>query len=155
MQNTASMSANIERIVETFEFLQNWEDRYRFLIELGEKLPPLPPCDRCERHLVQGCVSQTWIAAATCPLRKGALCFTGDSDAATVKGLVALLVALYDGRTPEEVDQLDADALFERLGLFEHLSPTRHVGVYGMVEKIRALARDTASRETAHVPASV
>jgi len=138
------MALNLDRIIETFEFLQEWEDRYRFLIELGEKLPPMPEGGHDAANIVPGCVSQVWFTAAPSEEREGALVFAGDSDASTVKGLAALLIALYDNHTPEEIEHLDADALFQRLGLFDHLSPTRHVGVYGMVTKIRAIAREFA-----------
>ena len=136
----------VDRIVEIFEFLDDWEQRYQFLIELGAKLPPFPASAQREEHRVTGCMSKVWIVAdpdADDPLR---LRFHGDSDTSTVKGLVALLLALYSGRSAEEVLATDADAFFERLGLFDHLSPTRHVGVYAMVEKIRALAGRHARR---------
>ncbi|MBI3153946.1 MAG: SufE family protein [Burkholderiales bacterium] len=130
----------VDRIVEVFEFFDDWEQRYQFLIDLGAKLPPFPASAQREENRVAGCMSKVWIVAhpdADDPRR---LRFHGDSDTSTVKGLVALLVTLYSGRSAEDVLATDADAFFERLGLFDHLSPTRHVGVYAMVEKIRALA---------------
>jgi cysteine desulfuration protein SufE len=132
---------DIDRIIEVFEFLGDWEQRYQYLIELGAKLPEFPPAEQRDENRVTGCMSKVWIVARPDPDDPHRILFHGDSDASTVKGLVALLVSLYSGRTAEDVLATDADDLFERLGLFDHLSPTRHVGVYAMVEKIRALAR--------------
>ena len=136
MQNVAS----IDEIIGSFQFFDNWEDRYRFLIELGERLPALAADQHNEQNRVTGCVSQAWIVAEPGP-EPGTLCFGGDSDAATVKGLIAILLSLYSGKSTSEIADLDADQVFEQLRLYDHLSPTRHVGVYAMVEKIKAIAR--------------
>ena len=134
----------IDRIAEVFDFLDDWEQRYEFLIELGAKLPPFPAADQLDSNRVMGCMSKVWIVVQPDAGQPDRLRFHGDSDTSTVKGLVALLVALYSGRSAEEVLATDADAFFDRLGLFDHLSPTRHVGVYAMVEKVRALAESQA-----------
>jgi cysteine desulfuration protein SufE len=131
----------VDEIVAGFRLLEDWQSRYEYLIELGERLPPLGPGDRTEANRVQGCMSRVWItvrADADTPRR---LALGADSDTGTVKGLAAILAALYSNRTPQEAMSLDADAVFAELGLFEHLSPTRHVGVYAMVEFVRERAR--------------
>jgi cysteine desulfuration protein SufE len=141
----------LERIIQTFEFLQDWESRYQFLIELGGKLDALQEADKIEDNRVHGCMSKVWIVARPSETHPGAIELRGDSDASTVKGLVALIVALYSDKTPEQILAADADELFHRLGLFDHLSPTRHVGVYAMVEFVRNLARGYADTETGDV----
>jgi len=135
---------DIDEIVSTFQFFDNWEDRYRFLIELGEQLPVLDPKYQTEEHRVVGCVSKVWIVARPGPA-PDTLLFQGDSDAATVKGLVAVLISLYSGKSRPQIRDLDADQVFEKLRLYDHLSPTRHVGVYAMVEKIKAIAQNSAT----------
>ncbi len=133
----------IQEIIGTFQFFDNWEDRYRYLIELGEILSPLAPEQQNEQNRVTGCVSRAWIVAQPGP-DPGSLIFSGDSDATTVKGLIAVLISLYSGKNSTEIASLDADRIFEQLRLYEHLSPTRHVGVYAMVEKIKSIASSYA-----------
>ncbi len=130
----------IDEIVDTFAFLTDWEDRYRFLIDLGEELPPLDPSQCTEANRVSGCVSSVWITVTKHPAQPSALALAGDSETGTVKGLVAILVSLYSGKTPRQILDVDADRVFARLGLYDHLSPTRHVGVYAMVEHIKQRA---------------
>ena len=134
---------NIADVLDTFDLLGDWEQRYRYLVELGERLPPLADEDRTESNRVKPCMSQVWIATAPDAQRPGRLGLRGDCDTAIIKGVVALLVSLCDGKTPAEVLALDFDGLFEGLKLAEHLSPSRHVGIYAIVEKIR----EQASRE--------
>jgi cysteine desulfuration protein SufE len=139
---------SIETIRADFALLDEWEDRYRFLIELGRDLPPFPEALRTDAHKVRGCVSQVWLASAVKGDGKGAapvLELQGDSDAHIVRGLVAVLFALVQGRTPEEVLRADAKALFAELGLAEHLTPQRSNGFFSMVERIRADARAAAA----------
>lgn len=133
---------SLARIKEVFEFIQDWEARYEFIIDLGAKLPAMDDGDRIEQHRVHGCMSQVWICAYR--HTDGIFTFSGDSDASTVKGLVAIMGSIYQGHTAEEILELDADAVFESLGLFDHLSPTRHVGVYAMVEHIKSEVRSIA-----------
>lgn len=141
----------INDIREAFSLLTDWEDRYRFLIELGEQLPPLDATQRCEANRVTGCLSKVWIVARPAADDPGRLEFLGDSETSTIKGLVAVLIAIYSGNSPENIADLDPDCVFETLGLHDHLSPNRHVGVYAMVERIRALARPhLASPTVAH-----
>ena len=132
----------IDTIRADFALLDEWEDRYRYLIELGRGLPPFPEALRTDANKVRGCVSQVWLASAV--NRNGGasmLEFQGDSDAHIVRGLVAVLFALVQGRTPEQVLAADAKALFAELGLVEHLTPQRSNGFFSMVERVRADAR--------------
>ena len=133
----------IDEIIENFAFLDDWDDRYRYVIELGRGLAPLPEAARSETNKVQGCASQVWLASQIRP--DGAagpvLSFVGDSDAHIVRGLIAILFALYSGKTAREILSTDAITVFDRLGLREHLTPQRSNGFRSMVERIRADAR--------------
>ncbi len=135
--------ATIDEITENFEFLDAWEDRYRYVIELGRSLEPLPESARIETNKVQGCASQVWLATshdadgAEGPL----LHFRGDSDAHIVRGLIAILLALYSGQSAQHILAIDALARFDRLGLREHLTPQRSNGLKSMVNRIRDDAR--------------
>lgn len=125
-------------IIETFEPLTDWEAKYKHIISLGRAMPPLPPEDRIEANRVRGCSSQVWLV----PRLEGQhLIFGADSDALITKGLVALLMQVYSGRTPDEI--LGADPIFiEELGLTQHLSPNRANGLASMVARIKELARE-------------
>lgn len=137
-----AMLPPIDEIVENFELLDDWEERYRYLIELGRMMPPLPDEARTERNKVQGCASQVWLQTRVEPSVRGpVLALNGDSDAHIVRGLVALMTAFYAGRTPAEVLEADALALLRRIELAEHLTPQRSNGLRSMVERIRADAR--------------
>ena len=128
----------VEEILETFDFFDDWEDKYRYLIDLGRALPPLDPALRDEAHRVHGCQSQVWLHAR----REGdRLWFEADSDALIVKGLLALVLAAFNGRTPDEILAFDIEGYFRRLDLIRHLSPTRGNGLRALVERIRELAR--------------
>ena len=139
MDIARSANMTIDEIIDNFALLDEWDDRYRYLIELGRGLAPLPEAARTDTNKVQGCASQVWLATSTQPNGAGgpALAFEGDSDAHIVRGLIAILFALYSGRTAKEILALDAPALFERLGLREHLTPQRSNGFRSMVERIR------------------
>ncbi|MFC7703248.1 SufE family protein [Plastorhodobacter daqingensis] len=139
-------SPAFEEIAETFEFLDDWEDRYRHVIEMGKAMPPLPEALRVPATKVEGCASQVWIV----PRIEGAganaiFHFQGESDALIVRGLIAILHALYDGLTVSEVVKVDAPSALARLGLTEHLSSQRSNGVRAMVERIRILAAAEAA----------
>ena len=129
----------IDEIIENFALLDDWDDRYRYVIELGRTLAPLPDTQRTEANKVQGCASQVWLATQVRP--DGAagptLNFIGDSDAHIVRGLIAILFALYSGKAAREILSTDAIALFEKLALREHLTPQRSNGFRSMVERIR------------------
>lgn len=136
------MTSKIDSIVEDFELLDNWDDRYRYLIELGRTLPPFPEAQRSEQSKVQGCASQVWLVSETTPGADGPrLDFHGDSDAHIVRGLVAILLALYSGRPAREIVATDPADVFTRIGLKDHLTPQRSNGLRSMVERIRAEAR--------------
>jgi len=133
----------IDEIVENFELLDQWDDRYRYVIELGRTLPPLPQAAYAEANKVRGCASQVWLLKHVKP-DGGAgpsLSFEGDSDAHIVKGLIAILLALYSGKRAQEILDTDALALFDRIGLRENLTPQRSNGLRAMVERIRAEAK--------------
>ncbi len=136
--------SQIADIAEAFEFLGDWEQRYQYLIELGERLPAMDAVHKTNASQVHGCVSNVWLIAERDEDNPSALRIYGDSDNSTVRGLVAILLAMYSGQAAEKIVAMDADRLFDELGLYDHLSPTRHVGVYAMVEKIKCLARDYA-----------
>ncbi|MCK0196376.1 SufE family protein [Ancylobacter sp. 6x-1] len=131
----------IESIIEDFELLDSWDDRYRYLIELGRKLPPFPEDLRGDATKVQGCASQVWLASHSTGGPDPVLTFDGDSDAHIVRGLVAILMELYSGRSAGAILDTDPNAVFERIGLREHLTPQRSNGLRSMVERIRADAR--------------
>jgi cysteine desulfuration protein SufE len=133
---------DFDEIAETFDFLDEWEDRYRHLIELGKALPPMPEALKTPATKVDGCASQVWIQPR---IEGGRFDFWGDSDALIVRGLIAVLHALYAGRSPAEVAGIDAPAALARLGLAEHLSAQRSNGVRAMVARIRALAAEVGA----------
>ena len=134
----------IADIVANFAYLDDWDDRYRYLIELGRTLQPMPESEHTEVNKVRGCASQVWLAtrieAAAEPGRR-VLHFRGDSDAHIVRGLVALILAVYSGHTAAEIASLDAGAVFDQLGLGQHLTPQRSNGVRAMAERIKNEAR--------------
>ncbi len=136
------MTSKLDDIIADFDLIEDWDERYRFLIELGRDLEPLPDAARNDANKVKGCASQVWIA--TSPGADGTLDFLGDSDAHIVKGLVRLALAIYSHRKPEEILSTDAGQVFERLGLSQHLTPQRSNGVRAMVERIKADARRAA-----------
>ena len=129
----------IDEIIENFELLEEWDDRYRYLIELGRALPPLPDAARNDANKVQGCASQVWLATSIKPNGSAGpvLTFVGDSDAHIVRGLIAVLFALYSEKNAKDILATDAVALFEQLGLRDHLTPQRSNGFRAMVDRIR------------------
>ena len=139
--------AGIEEIFDNFALLDEWDDRYRYLIELGRQLPPLAPEAHSDANKVQGCASQVWLDTSVRPNGAGGpvLTFEGDSDAHIVRGLIAILFAMYSGRSARDILSTDAVATFERLGLREHLTPQRSNGFRSMVERIRTDARAALS----------
>lgn len=136
----------LDVILSDFEFLDEWEDRYRYIIELGRTLEPLIEADRTAENKVQGCVSQVWLATRMQPNGAGdgpRLSFTGDSDAHIVRGLIAILFAIYSDKPASEILTTDARAVFRGLGLSEHLTPQRSNGFVAMVERIRSDAQNS------------
>ena len=140
----------LENILADFQLLDDWEDRYRYVIELGRTLSPLPESARTVANKVRGCASQVWLAtevnsapAAAAPY----LIFNGDSDAHIVRGLIVILFAIYSGRCADEIVRIDVQGVFRRLGLAEHLTPQRSNGFASMVERICTDARRAMSEE--------
>jgi cysteine desulfuration protein SufE len=132
----------IDDIIDDFELLDSWDDRYRYLIELGRKLPPFPEDERTDMRKVQGCASQVWLVSATeGNASDPRLDFIGDSDAHIVRGLIAILLAIYSGRSASEIARIDPAKVFDRIGLKDHLTPQRSNGLRSMVERIRTEAR--------------
>jgi cysteine desulfuration protein SufE len=134
----------IDEIRDNFALLDDWDDRYRYVIELGRTLDPMPEAEHSAANKVQGCASQVWLAKQvdlgqpSQPLLK----YLGDSDAHIVRGLIAILLTLYSGHTPQEIISTDAIAVFDELGFREHLTPQRSNGLRAMVERIRSDARE-------------
>ncbi|MGQ0446269.1 MAG: SufE family protein [Beijerinckiaceae bacterium] len=139
-------ATRLDEIVENFNYLDEWEDRYRYLIELGRGLEPLDDAAHNDGNKVRGCASQVWLVTRVSTDHSGSpvLHLKGDSDAHIVRGLVALLLALYSGQTATQILAIDARGLFESLGLSAHLTPQRSNGLRSMVERIKNDARAAA-----------
>jgi cysteine desulfuration protein SufE len=134
----------IDDIRENFELLEDWDDRYRYVIELGRTLEPMPEAEHSAANKVQGCASQVWLSRKLerSNTDEALLKYLGDSDAHIVRGLIAILLTLYSGHTPQQILATDAIALFNELGFREHLTPQRSNGLRAMVERIRTDARE-------------
>ncbi|MBV2142628.1 SufE family protein [Falsochrobactrum sp. TDYN1] len=130
------MTTTIDNIMSDFEFLDDWEDRYRYVIDLGRELPPYPDDARDTVHKVQGCVSQVWLKTLPHEGADPVIEFLGDSDAHIVRGLVAIVLALYSGRKASEILATDPEEVLRKLGLDEHLTPQRSNGLRAMVARI-------------------
>lgn len=126
---------NITEMIEDFAFLTDWEDRYMHVIDMGKHLPPLSTAEKNEASKVKGCVSQVWVVSEH---KDGILYFRGDSDAHIVKGLVAVVIEIFSGRTAQEIVTLDAGDILQKLDLAEHLSPQRSNGLQAMIARIKA-----------------
>ncbi|QLQ31576.1 MAG: SufE family protein [Candidatus Thiothrix singaporensis] len=132
--------SDIDDIASDFELLEDWEQRYQYLTELGEALEPMPASEKTDGNRVKPCMSQVWVKALPDPDHPGNVLFHGDCDTAIIKGVVALLVNLFSGKSIQDIVEMDVDALFDRIQLAENLSPTRHVGVYAIVEQMKEQA---------------
>lgn len=130
----------LQDLVDTFEFLDDWEDRYRLLIDMGRDLPEFPDEARIEANRVDGCTSNVWLITDVEDTTPPRLHFRADSDAFIVKGLVAILLKAYSGRTPQEIMKTDIEGLFNQLGLSKQLTPNRRDGFFAMVKRIHGLA---------------
>ncbi len=140
--NPFGHSISSDDIIDTLGFFDAWDDRYKYIIDLGKELPPLPDEFHTEDRLVRGCQSQVWIETS---MEDGKLQLAVDSDAFIVKGLLGVVLAAYNNRTPAEVLAFDIDAYFEALDLMRHLSPTRGNGLRAMVARIREIAESSPS----------
>jgi cysteine desulfuration protein SufE len=135
----------IDEIRDNFALLEDWDDRYRYVIELGRTLDPMSDAEHSTANKVQGCASQVWLSRriARNDHDEPVLSYRGDSDAHIVRGLIAILLTLLSGRTPQAILATDAIAVFDKLGFREHLTPQRSNGLRSMVERIRSDARET------------
>ncbi len=140
-----TMTATLEAISDDFSYLEDWEDRYRYVIDLGRDLAEFPDSERIAENKVQGCVSQVWLKTKTASGDNPVMTFAGDSDAHIVRGLVAIMLALYSGRTASEIISTDAEETFKALGLDEHLTPQRANGLRSMVARIKRDAQSALS----------
>jgi cysteine desulfuration protein SufE len=130
--------ASLEQIIDDFAYLDEWEDRYRYVIELGKQLPDLPDADKTAENKVQGCASQVWVVShAADDSADPVMTFDGDSDAHIVRGLVAIVLTVYSGKHASEIARTDAIETFSKIGLVEHLSAQRANGLRSMVKRIR------------------
>jgi cysteine desulfuration protein SufE len=138
------MMTTIDEIRDNFALLEDWDDRYRYVIELGRTLDPMPEAEHSPANKVQGCASQVWLAKKIDRRDAGepVLNYLGDSDAHIVRGLIAILLTLYSGHTPQQILSTDAIAVFDEFGFREHLTPQRSNGLRSMVDRIRSDARE-------------
>ena len=132
----AEADPRLDELADTFDLLGDWEERYRYVIELGRGLEPMPDAAKTDATKVSGCASQVWLLAR--PNANGTMTWLGDSDAHIVRGLIAILLDLYSGRTPQEVLNFDAKGAIQRLGLSEALSSQRSNGLNAMIQRIRS-----------------
>ena len=132
---------DIEELIFRFECFDDWQERYRYLIDLGRKLPPMNPTDKIEENRVLGCVSQVWVVEEVSSDEPAIYSFIADSDSHIVKGLIAIVQVVFSGKTQAEIAAADIDTVFTQIGLDEHLSPNRRIGFFSMVERIRNLAK--------------
>lgn len=139
----------LTEIVETFELLGDWDQRYAYLIELGERLPPMPDALKTPDNHVKPCMSTVHVAAYPDPAAPDRIRYHGDCDTAIIKGVLALLIELCSGLTADEIQAIDMDEIFERLQLGEHLSPNRHVGIYAIVDLMKSQAARLPSQAAA------
>jgi cysteine desulfuration protein SufE len=144
------VTMTIDEIRDNFALLDEWDDRYRYVIELGRMLKPMPEEEHSAVNKVQGCASQVWLARHVDRAGNGEprLNYLGDSDAHIVRGLIAILLTLYSGHTPREILSTDAIAVFDEFGFREHLTPQRSNGLRSMVERIRSDAREALAAAT-------
>jgi cysteine desulfuration protein SufE len=145
VEGLSADTMTINEIRENFALLDDWDDRYRYVIELGRTLDPMPEAEHSAANKVQGCASQVWLSKR---VERGGtgeplLKYRGDSDAHIVRGLIAILLTLFSGQTPQQILSTDAIAVFDEFGFREHLTPQRSNGLRAMVERIRTDARET------------
>ena len=140
------LDTTVDELIENFDFLGDWEERFAYLIELGKKLPPLDESEMVEDNRVHGCQATVWLRML--PISGEPLAFEirADADAFIVKGLIAVLLLVYNGRTAQQITATDCTGTFARLGLDKHLSPTRRNGLHSMVSRIKALAAESVTQ---------
>ncbi|GAB5388607.1 MAG: SufE family protein [Alphaproteobacteria bacterium] len=128
-----------DELIENFGLFDDWQDRYRYLMDLGRALPELPEADKVDGNIVKGCLSQVWLVPEVEALAEDRVDFRADSDSAIVRGLIAVLKVVYGNQSRADVGQIDIEDIFSQLGLSEHLSPNRRNGFFAMVGKIQQL----------------
>ncbi|MCK5284790.1 MAG: SufE family protein [Alphaproteobacteria bacterium] len=132
-----NLSSDLLKLIDDFSFFDDWEERYRYLIDIGRKLSKMDESLKTDETLVRGCTSRVWVHV---DIQDNVLHFVADSDAHIVRGLIALLVRIYEGKMLEEIAEIDIHAVFEEIGLNQNLSPNRRNGFFAMVERIRSFA---------------
>lgn len=135
-----ALDTSLDEIYENFDFLEEWEDKYMYIIDLGRMLPEFDPKNKTPERLVEGCTSKVWLVKDVKQNGTTQVFFNADSESQIVKGLVALLLIVYSGKTPDEIAQVDSEAIFSKLGLSNHLSSNRANGLRAMVQRILAEA---------------
>ena len=142
------MLPTLDELLKEFQDLEDWEERYDYLIDLGKQLPELPPELKTPENIVKGCMSTVWLATSIQQSDSGGkqVRIQADSDALIVKGLIVALLAVFDRRSPEEILQLDENQYFAQLGLNQHLSPQRRNGLFAMVKRVKQLSLEAASQ---------
>lgn len=134
----------VDELFETFDDLRQWDDRYDFIIDLGRELPPMPPNTQSDENLVEGCMSTVWMTTEVASPDQP-VTIHADSDSLIVKGLIAILLAFYDGKTAAEIVDADTSTYLAKLGLDQHLSPQRRNGLFSMIKRLNALAMQHAA----------
>lgn len=137
---TIEHQMTLEKIISDFEFIEEWEDRYRYVIDLGDQLEPYPEELKTPETKVQGCVSQVWLTSEL-QNEENKIILSGDSDAHIVRGLMAIVFTIFSGKSPEEILKIDVQSIFKTLGLNEHISPQRSNGLNAMVKRIQSDAQ--------------
>ena len=137
-------SLSVDELAENFEVLGDWEQRYEYITDLGDQLGELTDADKTDATKVHGCMSNVYVTGDLGTGNPPLVEFRAECDTPVIRGVIAILLMIYADKTPQQVLDVDADEIFDRLGLFDHLSPTRHVGVYAIVERIRAVAREVS-----------
>ena len=137
----SGIGMDLDRLYKNFEVLENWQDRYRFIIEMGKKIPQLQESDKTEENRVHGCISKVYMVINQTQEIPPRVHFVANSDAMIVNGLIAIMQIVYDGKTIEEISAVNIDSIFKKLGLESHLSPNRRNGFFAMAERLRALSK--------------
>ncbi len=138
---------DIQRIIDTFDMLPDWNQRYEFIAELGHKLAAFSAADKTDQNLVQGCTTRTWVVGQLCGAEPAVMEYKADAEGALVRGIVALLLLPFQGKTPQEVLAHDPRSYIGKLGLEDHLSPNRRVGMYAFITKVKAIAKDCLEKQ--------
>jgi len=140
--------SDLESIIETFDFLSVWDERYHFLEELGGELGYLPPGQKIDDNIVHGCASNVWVIGYPEESASGLFIYEAEAEQPIIRGLVYLMLKIFEGKTPDEILETNIDETLKRLGLDEHLSTQRHIGMYALVQKMKTIALPYASKDS-------